>query len=200
MIKLLTRPATYQTLIRYALGLGMLPYGLTKIARTQFIVLPFHSWSEPLKDISGVTLTWAFLGYSPWFTVLLGFLEVIPAVLLLFRKTKLLGALLLFSVVLNVFLINSVQYYQGFRSVSIDEQDYVRYYFQPYQRAYQLIPDSDAIYRTYKLDEPQRTLAIFSGNKSSSVTEGSYKIINENTIEWTVGTKREKLWLSRRSL
>ena len=84
----------------------MLPYGLTKIMRTQFIVLPFYTWSEPLKDIPGATLTWAFLGYSPWFTVLLGFLEAVPAVLLLFRKTKLLGALLLFPVLLNVFLIN----------------------------------------------------------------------------------------------
>ncbi|MEM9833537.1 MAG: DoxX family protein [Bacteroidota bacterium] len=106
MLKLLKNRATYETIIRYALGLAMLPYAFTKLLRTQFIVLPFHQWSEPLERISGVTLTWAFLGYSKWFTILLGVLELVPAILLLFRKTRLLGAILLLPVVLNVFLIN----------------------------------------------------------------------------------------------
>lgn len=106
MLKLLKEKTTYETIFSYLLGLGMLPYALTKLLRTQFVVLPFHQWSEPLKDISGVTLTWAFLGYSKWFTILLGVLELLPAILLLFRKTRLLGAILLLPVVLNVFLIN----------------------------------------------------------------------------------------------
>ena len=106
MLRLLKDKTTYEALAAYLLGLTMIPYALTKLFRTQFIVLPFHQWSEPLKDISGTTLTWAFLGYSPWFTVLLGLLELVPSVLLLFRKTRLLGAILLLPVVLNVFLIN----------------------------------------------------------------------------------------------
>ena len=106
MLKLLRDKATYKAIFGYLLGLSMFPYGLTKLFRTQFVVLPFQEWSEPLKDISGTTLTWAFLGYSKWFTILLGVLELLPAILLLFRKTRLLGAILLLPVVLNVFLIN----------------------------------------------------------------------------------------------
>ena len=106
MLKLLKEKTTYETILSYLLGLCMLPYALTKLLRTQFVVMPFYQWSEPLKDISGVTLTWAFLGYSKWFTILLGVLELLPAILLLFRKTRLLGAILLLPVVLNVFLIN----------------------------------------------------------------------------------------------
>ncbi|WKN45015.1 DoxX family protein [Tunicatimonas pelagia] len=119
MLKLLKDKATYETIIRYILGLAMLPYALTKLFRTQFIVLPFHEWSEPLERISGVTLTWAFLGYSKWFTVLLGVLELVPAILLLFRKTRLLGAILLLPVVLNVFLINiALDLWEGIQRIS----------------------------------------------------------------------------------
>ena len=297
MIRLLTNRTTYETLVRYLLGLAMLPYGLTKIMRTQFVVLPFHEWAKPLGDISGVTLTWAFLGYSPWFTVLLGLLETIPAVLLLFRKTKLLGALLLFPVILNVFLINvaldlwsgtqkisavllamnmvlllfhypllrttfirmlsqaslakgkgpleilvnivlvgvvvglsmdqltdyinqrnlltgdwynqkpdywivkdSVQHYQAFSRSDTDERDYTKYYFQPYQGSYKVLPDqSEPVYGRYELDPQRRVLTIYEGNDSSNVARGSYQMINENTLVWKVNN-RGKLWLLRRSL
>lgn len=105
MINLMRNRIIYETIVRYALGIIMFSYGLIKILRIQFI-LPSSIYEEALKNIDGVTLTWAFLGYSPWFSILLGFLEAIPAVLLLFQKTKLLGALLLFPVLINVFFIN----------------------------------------------------------------------------------------------
>jgi hypothetical protein len=95
----------YEGILRYMLGLVMLVYGLIKIFRIQFN-LPDFVYEEPLKRLDGVTLTWAFLGYSPWFSVILGFSEAIPAVLLLFRRTGLLGALLIFPVLVNVFLVN----------------------------------------------------------------------------------------------
>jgi hypothetical protein len=96
----------YLGIVRYLLGLIMITYGLTKILRTQFVVIPFSLWQRPLETISGRSLAWAFLSYSPWFQVLLGFLEFIPAILLLFRRTAFLGAILLLPMTLNVFLIN----------------------------------------------------------------------------------------------
>lgn len=97
---------TLNGILRYFLGFVMMIYGLTKIMKTQFVILPFSSWVMPLEELHGYEIAWAFLGYSSWFTILLGFLEFIPAVLLLFRKTHYLGALLLFPVLLNVVLIN----------------------------------------------------------------------------------------------
>jgi hypothetical protein len=96
----------YLGLTRYILGLWMLTYAITKILRTQFVVLPFAIWQRPLESLSGKNIAWAFLGYSPWFQILLGFLEFIPSLLLLFRRTTLLGAILLLPMTLNVFLIN----------------------------------------------------------------------------------------------
>lgn len=84
----------------------MLTYAITKILRTQFVLLPFALWQRPLETLSGKNIAWAFLGYSPWFQILLGVLEFIPSILLLFRRTALLGAILLLPMTLSVFSIN----------------------------------------------------------------------------------------------
>lgn len=106
MIKLLQSKYFYLGILRYVLALAMIPYAITKILRTQFVLLPVGISQMPLEQIDGAKLAWAFLGYSPWFQVLLGFLELIPALLLLFRKTALAGALLMLPMTLNVCLIN----------------------------------------------------------------------------------------------
>ena len=96
----------YLGLTRYILGLWVLTYAITKILRTQFVLLPFALWQRPLETLSGKNIAWAFLGYSPWFQILLGVLEFIPSILLLFRRTALLGAILLLPMTLSVFSIN----------------------------------------------------------------------------------------------
>lgn len=106
MIQILKSKDFFCGILRYALGLGMIPYALTKIFKTQFVLLPVGISQMPLEQIEGAKLAWAFLGYSAWFQVMLGFLELIPALLLLFRKTALMGALLMLPLTLNVCLIN----------------------------------------------------------------------------------------------
>jgi hypothetical protein len=83
-----------------------MPYGISKILRAQFVVLPFWMWRESLENLPGTALTWSFLGYSPWLQILLGYLELIPALLLLFTRTRFLGTVLMLPMTLNVFLIN----------------------------------------------------------------------------------------------
>lgn len=103
----LTKKHLYLGITRYLLGIIMLPYALTKILKTQFVLTGFTlTQLQSLEALPGTTLAWAFLGHSPWFQILLGFLELIPAILLLFRRTTLLGATLMLPVTLNVFLIN----------------------------------------------------------------------------------------------
>lgn len=94
------------TILRYVLGLIMVAYGSIKILEIQFF-LPEYVYDIPLKDLDGVTLAWAFLGYSSWFTILLGIIEFLPAVLLLFRRTKIVGALLLLPSTFSIFLVNN---------------------------------------------------------------------------------------------
>ncbi|RYG02050.1 MAG: hypothetical protein EOO02_11385, partial [Chitinophagaceae bacterium] len=105
-VSFLKKPDLYLGIVRYVLAMGMIPYAITKILRTQFVLLPAANWQRPIEEISGSAIAWTFLGYSPWFQVLLGFLELIPALLLLFRRTTLLGAILLLPMTINVYLIN----------------------------------------------------------------------------------------------
>ncbi len=97
----------YLGIVRYLLAGEMMGYGLLKAIGLQAVfVFPFSAWQRPLEEAIGSQLTWAFIGYSTWFRVLLGLFEFIPAVLLLFRRTTLLGAILLLPMTIGVFLIN----------------------------------------------------------------------------------------------
>ncbi|MNK03749.1 hypothetical protein D3C87_216010 [compost metagenome] len=97
----------YLGIVRYSLGAFMLTYSITKILKTQF-ALPGFVWTETqtLETMPSKQLAWVFLGYSTWFQVLLGFLELCPALLLFFKRATLLGAILMLPVTLNVVLIN----------------------------------------------------------------------------------------------
>jgi hypothetical protein len=93
-------------LARYLLGSGMMFYGFTKIMNTQFVILPTTVWLTPLEGLTGKNITWAFLGFSPWFQTLLGLLEFVPAFFLLFTRTAFVGAIFLLPLTLGVTLIN----------------------------------------------------------------------------------------------
>lgn len=93
------------TAARYLLGLGMFPYAWSKINDLQFQV-GASTYAKRLGESSGYALTWAYLGHSPAFQILLGVLEAVPASLLLWTRTRRLGAVLMFPVLLNVVLVN----------------------------------------------------------------------------------------------
>jgi hypothetical protein len=93
------------TVARFLLGLLMLPYAIDKLFVYQFKV-PAWNYAQPLGATSGHTLAWATYGYSPHLQMLLGLFELIPALLLLNVRTRRLGALFMFPVLLNVVLIN----------------------------------------------------------------------------------------------
>ncbi|MBX2840671.1 MAG: DoxX family membrane protein [Flammeovirgaceae bacterium] len=95
-----------ETILRYSLGLIMVAYGLIKIMGIQF-ELSDSVYESPLKELDGVTLTWAFLGYSPFFSRFIGFLEFIPGAMLLFNRTKLIGAILLLPSLVAVVILNN---------------------------------------------------------------------------------------------
>jgi hypothetical protein len=90
---------------RYLLGTVMLYYAIVKIVNVQFQVSAF-TYTRPLDQVPSRMLAWAYLGYAPWFQRLLGIAEFVPALLLFFRRTARLGAVLMFAVLLNITLIN----------------------------------------------------------------------------------------------
>ena len=93
-------------LVRYFLATNMLLYGFIKIFHLQ---MPFPNLSrliEPYGDSSPMGLAWTYVGQSKAFSVFVGFAEVLCGLLLLFRKTTLMGALLSLVVMGNVVVIN----------------------------------------------------------------------------------------------
>src|SRR4051812_43069421 len=93
------------TIIRYYLASIILSYGFAKVFTSQFPHL-MANMDARFIELSPMRVAWSFFGYSRGYQIFLGWGEVIPAALLLFRRTTLLGALIMFVVMLNVFLVN----------------------------------------------------------------------------------------------
>ena len=92
-------------LLSYALAVGMLPYAVSKIIAIQFQVFA-SSYAKPLSAIHGFFAIAAFFGRFRWFEMLQGFVEFVPSVLLLFRRTRAMGAVLLLGPILFITLID----------------------------------------------------------------------------------------------
>jgi len=93
------------TLIRYFLACILLAYGIVKVMGTQFPHM-MANMDARFIELNPMRVAWTFFGYSKGYQMFLGWGEIIPGILLLFRRTALLGALISLIVMLNVFLIN----------------------------------------------------------------------------------------------
>ncbi len=92
-------------IVRYYIGLMMIQYGIAKLYQSQF-PFPFHlTLVSPLYNMHPMTLAWTFFGASYGYNIFIGIVEVL-GVLLLFRKTATLGALITLATSLNVMAIN----------------------------------------------------------------------------------------------
>nr|WP_294790750.1 hypothetical protein [uncultured Mucilaginibacter sp.] len=92
-------------LIRYAIAFNMMTFAWKKFLGLQFAT-PSYTSELPLNQQSGEMLTWYYFGYSHTFSLILACLQLGGAIMLLFRRTLLLGAVILFSLMLNIMLIN----------------------------------------------------------------------------------------------
>jgi hypothetical protein len=92
-------------LIRNFLVCVLLFYGIVKVLATQFPHM-MANMDARFVELNPMRVAWTFFGYSRGYQMFLGWGEMIPAVLLLFRRTTLLGAIVAAIVMLNVFFIN----------------------------------------------------------------------------------------------
>ncbi|MEO1625607.1 MAG: hypothetical protein AAFV25_10670 [Bacteroidota bacterium] len=93
-------------LVRYYLFFQMALYGLAKIFYLQFQPPRFARLIQAYGDSSPMGLLWTFMGYSKGYTMFTGFGEFLGGLLLLFRRTRTLGALLVFGIMFNVMMLN----------------------------------------------------------------------------------------------
>jgi uncharacterized membrane protein YphA (DoxX/SURF4 family) len=95
----------FHDVIAFYTAYEVMRYGASKLLKTQ-LQPPNFVLETPFGDLSGFWLTWAYHGYSPTFAFLLGLIQVGGSILLLFRKTRLIGVFVLLPVLVNINLIN----------------------------------------------------------------------------------------------
>ncbi|WP_093021248.1 hypothetical protein [Pustulibacterium marinum] len=94
------------TFLRYYLCYYLLVYGLVKVIKLQFSHPMLSMLLLPLGNKSPMGLAWTFMGASDTYTIFSGVCEVLAGCFLLYRKTRTLGGIMAFGVMLNVFLMN----------------------------------------------------------------------------------------------
>ncbi|WP_299764840.1 hypothetical protein [uncultured Dokdonia sp.] len=94
------------TLLRYFLGYNMMSYGWQKVIPMQFSEPGFFRLLQPLGEMSPMGLAWTFIGFSPEYTIFSGVMEVTGGILVLYYRTRYLGALILTGVMANVMALN----------------------------------------------------------------------------------------------
>ncbi len=94
--------------LRYVLAATMLGYGLAKLSVlfNQFPVPGVDRLSATYGDSSPMGLAWTFMGASRAYTLFSGAGEVLAALLLIWRRTTLLGVLVSSGVMLNIVMLN----------------------------------------------------------------------------------------------
>lgn len=92
--------------VRYALACSMLGYGLGKLFPLQFASLGLVDLLTPLGILEPRQLLWDFMGFSRPYQVFTGLLECVGVALLFWRRTTLLGSLLLIGTLGNVLMMD----------------------------------------------------------------------------------------------
>lgn len=93
-------------MLRYGLAEISFSYGITKIFPMQMSFPNLSQLATPLGDFLPMRLLWMFIGYGQPYQIFTGMAEVLVALLLIWRKTALLGALLAVGVFANVAMLN----------------------------------------------------------------------------------------------
>ncbi|HYG51635.1 MAG TPA: hypothetical protein VD905_12070 [Flavobacteriales bacterium] len=88
------------------LALILFRYGFNKIFKWQFYQPEPNTLYTPLGNLDKDILYWSAMGTSYWYSIFAGLIEIIPAVLILFRKTKIAGLLIALAVFSNILAIN----------------------------------------------------------------------------------------------
>jgi len=90
----------------YYLALLLLRYGFDKVFKHQFYLPEPNTLFTSLGQLSPDILYWSTIGSSWSYSVFAGVIELIPGVLLLFQRTRQLGAMIALMVMANVVMIN----------------------------------------------------------------------------------------------
>jgi hypothetical protein len=96
----------FRLTIRLTLGVAMINYGLAKLFPLQMSPPYLAVLNEPLGNTSPMTMLWTLIGLNPVYEMICGAAELSAGILILFRRTGLLGELLTAFLATNIVLYN----------------------------------------------------------------------------------------------
>ena len=91
--------------VRFYVGLMLFNYGMYKVIKMQFPFPGIGRLIQPYGNSSPMGLAWTFLGFSKGYNMFMGIAEV-AALLLLFRRTVTVGAIITLMTTANVMMVN----------------------------------------------------------------------------------------------
>lgn len=92
--------------ICYYLAFVLLKYGFDKVFKAQFYLPEPNILYEKFGNLSKDILYWSTIGTSRFYSVATGIIEVLVAVLLLFKRTRITGLFFSIGVFLHIVIIN----------------------------------------------------------------------------------------------
>jgi hypothetical protein len=92
--------------VRFSLATAMVSYGAYKVIQSQFPAPFYGDLVQTFGESSPMGLLWRFMGASKAYNLFTGVAEMLGGLLLIARRTTLLGALVSAGVMANVFMLN----------------------------------------------------------------------------------------------
>lgn len=96
----------FKEIIVLYLAVVLMKYGFDKIFKAQFYLPEPNILYSRFGNLDRDILFWSTMGTSRLYSISAGILEILAALLILFRKTRVLGLLVSIGVLINIFLIN----------------------------------------------------------------------------------------------
>jgi hypothetical protein len=138
--------AWLRLLVRFTLAFTVLWYGFAKVYPLQFRPPFLFQLTETYGEASPMGILWTFMGASTAYTRFCGLAEVLAGLLLLFRRTTAIGALVAAGAMLNIAALNFC-YDVPVKLYSVHIM---------LMALFLLIPDAAAMTRFFLLHQPSR--------------------------------------------
>ena len=107
----------FRLFLRFVLAAQMFYFGMAKVIPTQFPPPALVTLVKPFGDLAPDDLLWNFIGASVTYQMFTGWAEVAAGVLLVVPKTAIIGAVIAFADMLQVFVLN-MSYDVGLKTTS----------------------------------------------------------------------------------
>jgi hypothetical protein len=183
----------YQTLaawlrftIRLTLGMGMVNYGLAKLFPLQMAPPLMGVLNEPLGNTSPMTMLWTLIGLNPVYEMICGGAELLAGVLILFRRTALLGALLTAFLTTNIVLYNFC--------FDVPVKLYASHLLL--LSLFVILPDSKSLFRFFWQHQPAVPLGIWvpparrpSFRRATAIIEIAFFVLCIGNTTYTIGSR-----------